>query len=62
MTKNKDVSEPIFEMDLMKKFQMMCSWSEFYLMNKNKIQHDKIQKTINELRLEITYRNTGIKQ
>jgi hypothetical protein len=62
MTNKNEVSEPIFEMDLMKRFQMMCSWSEFYLINKNKEQHDKIQKVITELRREITYRNTGIKQ
>lgn len=53
--------EPMFEMDLMKRFQMLCSWSEFYFANKRKEQYDKIQNQIIELRNEITRRNTGIK-
>lgn len=56
------VPEPKYHMDLMKKFQMLCSWSEFYFANKRKEQYDKIQELISELRNEITTRNTGIKQ
>lgn len=62
MTNDNKANEPNFEMNLMKRFEMMCSWSEFYFANKRKEQYDKIQELIKELRREITFRNTGIKQ
>ena len=62
MKNNNQANEPIFEMNLMKRFEMMCSWSEFYFANKRKTEYDKIQLLIKDLRREITFRNTGIKQ